>query len=82
MYIRRQMEELFLETSSCFKAVLLTGLRQVGKTSMLKHLQDTTGVRTYVSMGVALASKTYRTMIGFLLSWGTRIQRNQWYPWF
>ena len=50
MYIRRQMEELFLETSSCFKAVLLTGPRQVGKTSMLKHLQDTTGVRTYVSM--------------------------------
>ncbi len=50
MYIKRQIEELFLETSGCFKAVLLTGPRQVGKTSMLKHLQKMTGERTYVSM--------------------------------
>ena len=50
MYIERQLEKLFLETSASFKAVLLTGPRQAGKTSMLKHLQKTTGARTYVSM--------------------------------
>lgn len=50
MYINRQIEKLFLETSAFFKAVLLTGPRQVGKTSMLKHLQRTTEKRTYVSM--------------------------------
>jgi len=50
MYIERQIEKLFLETSDCFKAVLLTGPRQVGKTSMLKHLQKKSGARTYVSM--------------------------------
>lgn len=50
MYIKRQIEELFLETSGCFKAVLLTGPRQVGKTSTLKQLQKTTRERTYVSM--------------------------------
>ncbi len=50
MYIKRQLEELFLETSECFKCVLLTGPRQAGKTFMLKHLQKETGSRTYVTM--------------------------------
>lgn len=47
MYIHRHLENKFLKMSSFFKAVLVTGARQVGKTTMLKHLSDN---RTYVSL--------------------------------
>lgn len=48
MYIHRHLENKFLKMSSFFKAVLVTGARQVGKTTMLKHLAN--GSRTYVSL--------------------------------
>ena len=38
MYITRAMEQKVLRMSAFFKAVLVTGARQVGKTTMLKHL--------------------------------------------
>lgn len=47
MYIKRQLESKFLKMSKFFKAVLVTGARQVGKTTMLKHLSQN---RTYVSL--------------------------------
>lgn len=47
MYINRQLEPKFLKMSKFFKAVLVTGARQVGKTTMLKHLSKD---RTYVSL--------------------------------
>ena len=47
MYIKRQLESKFLKMSKFFKAVLVTGARQVGKTTMLKHLSKG---RTYVSL--------------------------------
>jgi uncharacterized protein len=47
MYIERQLESKFLRMSNFFKAVLVTGARQVGKTTMLKHLSKD---RTYVSL--------------------------------
>ena len=47
MYIKRAMEEKFLRMSAFFKAVLVTGARQVGKTTMLRHLSKG---RTYVSL--------------------------------
>ena len=47
MYIKRHMEDTFLHMSGFFKAVLVTGARQVGKTTMLRHLGKD---RTYVSM--------------------------------
>lgn len=47
MYITRAMEQKVLRMSAFFKAVLVTGARQVGKTTMLKHLSKD---RTYVSM--------------------------------
>ena len=37
-YIRRELERKFLHMNDFFKAVLVTGARQVGKTTMLKHL--------------------------------------------
>ena len=52
-YIHRELERKFLKMSSFFKAVLVTGARQVGKTTMLKHLSEGTG-RTYVSLDNAI----------------------------
>lgn len=48
-YISRHLEENFLSMSKFFKAVLVTGQRQVGKTTMLKHLAEGQN-RTYVSL--------------------------------
>ncbi len=47
MYIHRHLEDKFLRMSNFFKAVLVTGARQVGKTTMLKHLSKD---RAYVSL--------------------------------
>lgn len=47
MYIHRTLEAKFLKMSTFFKAVLVTGARQVGKTTMLKHLSEN---RTYISL--------------------------------
>lgn len=50
-YIKRQAEDNFLEMSNFFKVVLVTGARQVGKTTMLKHLADNENEkRTYVNL--------------------------------
>lgn len=48
-YIGRALEKKFQHMSTFFKAVLVTGARQVGKTTMLKHLSEGQG-RTYVSL--------------------------------
>jgi len=48
-YIKRDMEKVFLEASNSFKAVLLTGPRQVGKTTMLEKLMQGTD-RKYISL--------------------------------
>ena len=37
-YIERELERKFIEMDSFFKAVLVIGARQVGKSTMLKHL--------------------------------------------
>lgn len=48
-YISRAMESKFLRSSDFFKVVLLSGARQVGKTTMLRHLATNTG-RQFVSL--------------------------------
>ena len=53
-YIERALERKFLRMSSFFKAVLVTGARQVGKTTMLKHLAEGQN-RTYISMDNTMA---------------------------
>ncbi len=53
-YKARELERKFLKLSGFFKAVLVTGARQVGKTTMLRHLSDGTG-RTYVTMDDIMA---------------------------
>lgn len=49
MYITRNIEQTINRISNQFKVLLLTGARQVGKTTLLKHLaQDSS--RTYVTL--------------------------------
>ena len=36
-YIKRELERKFLEVNKLFKAVLVIGARQVGKSTMLRH---------------------------------------------
>ena len=45
---QRDIENTFLEYSNSFKTVLVTGARQVGKTTMLKYLKD--NERKYVTL--------------------------------
>lgn len=49
MYITRNIEETINRISNQFKVLLLTGARQVGKTTLLKHLAQGSG-RTYVTL--------------------------------
>ena len=49
MYITRNIEQTINRISNQFKVLLLTGARQVGKTTLLKHLAQGTG-RTYVTL--------------------------------
>jgi len=46
-YIRRSLEEQLLKSVQTFKAVLLTGPRQVGKSTLLKKLFPD---RKYISL--------------------------------
>lgn len=46
-YRPRTLEQTFLKASDQFPAVLVTGPRQVGKTSLLRHLGSE---RTYVTL--------------------------------
>ena len=59
-YITRELERKFLKMNGFFKAILVTGARQVGKTTMLKHLCEGTD-RTYVSLDNMMARELAQT---------------------
>ena len=59
-YITREIERKFLKMNDFFKTVLVTGARQVGKTTMLKHLAEGTN-RTYVSLDNAMVRELAQT---------------------
>lgn len=48
-YLKRELERKFLKMNEVFKVILVTGARQVGKTTMLKHLAENEQ-RTFVTM--------------------------------
>ena len=51
MYIKRFIEDKFKESAKEYKVILLTGPRQVGKTTMLKKIMEEEGKgRSYVSL--------------------------------
>ena len=43
-YITREIERKFLKMNTFFKAILVTGARQVGKTTLLRQMMEQTGV--------------------------------------
>lgn len=50
-YIKRAMEEVFMRLNNQFPAILITGPRQVGKTTMLQKLMENeNNERTYVTL--------------------------------
>lgn len=50
-YIRRNMERVFLKLNEQYPAILITGPRQVGKTTMLQKLMEAEGRdRSYVTL--------------------------------
>lgn len=53
-YIKRTLEQKFLRMNSFFKVILVTGARQVGKTTLLKHLATDMN-RTYITMDNTMA---------------------------
>ncbi|MBP5609790.1 MAG: ATP-binding protein [Clostridia bacterium] len=53
-YVSREAERKFLKMNGFFKAILVTGARQIGKTTMLRHLAEGSD-RTYVSLDNAMA---------------------------
>lgn len=57
-YITRELERKFLKLNDFFKVILVTGARQVGKTTMLKHLAGSD--RTYVTMDNQAAANRMR----------------------
>lgn len=59
-YIERTLQRKFLHMSSFFKAVLVTGARQVGKTTMLRHLSEGQN-RTYVTLDNLMARTLAQT---------------------
>lgn len=59
-YISRHLERKFLHMSEFFKAVLVTGARQVGKTTMLRRLCAGQN-RAYVSMDTGMARELAQT---------------------
>ncbi len=48
-YIHRELEEVMLSATKEWPVVIVTGSRQVGKTTMLQHLMEGTG-RNYVTL--------------------------------
>ncbi len=58
-YITRELERKFLKLNDFFKVILVTGARQVGKTTMLKHLAESG--RTYVTMDNTMARDLAQT---------------------
>ena len=60
IYIKRGLENKFVRMSSFFKAVLVTGARQTGKTTMLKHLAEGQN-RTYVTLDNLMARNLAKT---------------------
>lgn len=58
MYTTRTLEVFFKKAAAQFPVMLLTGARQVGKTTFLQHLREET--RTYVSLDDPLVLKLAR----------------------
>ncbi len=59
MYVPRTLEPAIIKAADQFPVVLLTGARQVGKTTLLEHLSQ--GMRTYVTLDDPLVLSLAKT---------------------
>ena len=59
-YVSRRLEPKFVKMSGLFKAILVTGARQVGKTTVLKNLAEDQE-RTYVTPDNKMARELAQT---------------------
>ena len=50
MYLTRSLEKIVSTASEFFPVVLVTGARQVGKTTLLRQMMERAGVQDYVSL--------------------------------
>lgn len=50
MYLTRSLEKIMSTASGFFPVVLVTGARQVGKTTLLRQMMESSGVQGYVSL--------------------------------
>ena len=50
MYLTRSLEKIVSTASGFFPVVLVTGARQVGKTTLLRQMMESSGVQGYVSL--------------------------------
>lgn len=57
-YVQRTLEKSILSASERFKVLMVSGMRQVGKSTLLKHIAE----RTYVTLDNRLALETATTM--------------------
>ena len=55
MYIKRNIEEIILESNKNYPVIMVCGQRQVGKSTMLNHIKEAN--RKYVSFDDRLARK-------------------------
>ena len=58
-YIQRDIEKVILEASRSYAAILVTGPRQVGKTTMLRHITEEN--RVYITLDDLEARRTAQT---------------------
>lgn len=49
-YINRFIESVILDNSVNFPVIMITGARQVGKTTILKHIMDENGNISFVTL--------------------------------
>ncbi|HOY66428.1 MAG TPA: ATP-binding protein [Candidatus Ozemobacteraceae bacterium] len=65
MYLRRTLETYFLKAAKQFPVMLVTGARQVGKTTFLRHISE--GKRRYVTLDDPLILRLAREDPGLFM---------------
>ena len=66
MYIKRHMENAIKKNADMFGAVLVTGARQIGKTTLLKEVSQDI---SYISLDDPILLRSARKEAGTFFAW-------------